>query len=94
MTGVAGFISMPGMTEWVVIALVGLLVFGRRLPDVARSLGQTIVSFKKGLREAEREVEGHGEPDRLAPGGGTGAVQAHVPPDDSEEDTKSLPPRG
>ena len=43
---------MPGTAEWVVIAVLALLIFGRRLPEVARSFGQTIVEFRKGLREA------------------------------------------
>ena len=33
------------------------LLFGKRLPDVARSLGKGIVEFKKGVRGIEDEVE-------------------------------------
>ncbi len=51
------FISMPGTTEWLVIGVVALLIFGRRLPEVARSLGKGIVEFKKGLQDVESEVE-------------------------------------
>lgn len=43
------FASLPGGVEWVVIGLIALLLFGRRLPDVARSLGQSISGFKAGL---------------------------------------------
>lgn len=43
------FASMPGGLEWVVIGLVALLLFGKRLPGVARSLGQTLNEFKAGL---------------------------------------------
>jgi sec-independent protein translocase protein TatA len=42
---------MPGATELIVIGLVGLLLFGRRLPEVGRSLGKSIVEFKKGIRD-------------------------------------------
>ena len=31
------------------IGLIGLLIFSRRIPDVARNLGKGIVEFKKGL---------------------------------------------
>ncbi len=47
----------PGPTEWIVIALVGLLLFGRRLPEVGRSLGKSIVEFKKGIRDVEDDVD-------------------------------------
>ena len=43
------FASMPGGLEWVVIGLVALLLFGKRLPGVARSLGQAMNEFKSGL---------------------------------------------
>ena len=42
-----------GMGEWLLIAAVGLLLFGKRLPEVGRSLGKGIVEFKKGLKGVE-----------------------------------------
>ena len=47
---------MPGPWEMALIAIVALLLFGRRLPEVGRSLGKGIVEFKKGLREVQDEV--------------------------------------
>jgi len=47
---------MPGPWEIAIIAVVALLLFGRRLPEVGRSLGKGIVEFKKGLREVQDEV--------------------------------------
>jgi sec-independent protein translocase protein TatA len=38
-----------------VIALVIFLLFGNRLPSVMRSLGQSIVEFKKGMAEIKDE---------------------------------------
>lgn len=52
-----GFIGNIGWTEWIVILVVMLLLFGRRLPEVGRSLGKGIVEFKKGLKGVEDEVE-------------------------------------
>lgn len=43
------FISMPGGYEWLIIGLVALLLFGKRLPGVAKSLGQAMHEFKSGL---------------------------------------------
>ena len=45
------FISMPGGLEWLVIGLVALLLFGRRLPGVAGSLGQALREFRIGLAD-------------------------------------------
>jgi sec-independent protein translocase protein TatA len=48
---------IPGPTEWIIIGVLGLLFFGRRLPEVGRSLGKGIVEFKKGLKGVEEEIE-------------------------------------
>lgn len=48
---------MPSMGEFIVIAAIGLLLFGKRLPEVGRSLGKGIVEFKKGLKGIEEDVE-------------------------------------
>lgn len=47
------FMGMPGGTEWLIILLVALLLFGRRLPEIARNMGKSMTEFKKGLREAQ-----------------------------------------
>lgn len=46
----------PGPMEWLIIAGLGLLIFGKRLPEVGRSLGKGIVEFKKGLKGVEDEI--------------------------------------
>lgn len=46
-----------GGTEMLIIGIVLLLLFGRRLPEVGRSLGQGIVQFKKGLRDIGDEID-------------------------------------
>lgn len=41
-----------GFGELLVIAVIGLLLFGAdRVPEVARSLGRSVNAFKKGLKE-------------------------------------------
>jgi sec-independent protein translocase protein TatA len=51
------FLPNIGTTELIVLLVIGLLLFGRRLPEVGRSLGKGIVEFKKGLRGIEDEVD-------------------------------------
>jgi sec-independent protein translocase protein TatA len=49
--------GMPGGIEWIIILIVALLIFGKRLPEVMKSLGKGIVEFKKGVKGVEDEVE-------------------------------------
>jgi sec-independent protein translocase protein TatA len=48
---------IPEGGQWIVILILGLLIFGRRLPEVGRSMGQGIREFKKGLKDVENDVE-------------------------------------
>jgi len=58
MTAMLGnLFSGVGFMEMAIILFVGVLIFGRKLPDVGRSLGKGIVEFKKGLRGLEDEVD-------------------------------------
>jgi sec-independent protein translocase protein TatA len=43
--------------EMMVVGVIALLLFGKRLPEVARSLGKGIVEFKKGIRGIEDDVD-------------------------------------
>ncbi len=47
----------PGPLEFGILAVLGLLLFGRRLPEVGRSLGRSIVEFKKGIKGIEDEID-------------------------------------
>ena len=49
--------QMPGFGEMLLIAAFGLLIFGKRLPEVGKSLGKGIVEFKKGLKGIEDDIE-------------------------------------
>jgi len=50
-------LGAPGPVEWIIIGVIGLLLFGKRLPEVGRSLGKGIIEFKKGLRGIDEEIE-------------------------------------
>ncbi|SIO44914.1 sec-independent protein translocase protein TatA [Singulisphaera sp. GP187] len=46
-----------GPLEMIIVMAVAVLLFGKRLPEVGRSLGKGIVEFKKGLRGLEDELD-------------------------------------
>src|SRR3954447_25345298 len=50
-------LGMPMGAEWIVIAALGLLIFGRRLPEVGKGIGSAIRNFKKGLNEADTDAD-------------------------------------
>lgn len=69
-------LGMPQGWEWIALLGLGLLLFGKRLPEVGRSLGQGLVEFKRGLKGVSEEVEtesnrpGRRSADPLPEGGG------------------------
>jgi sec-independent protein translocase protein TatA len=50
---------MFGFSHWelLVILTIALLLFGRKLPEVGRSLGRGIIEFKKGLKGVDEAIE-------------------------------------
>lgn len=44
-------LGIPNGMEWLIILVVILLLFGHRLPGMARSLGSGITEFKRGLKD-------------------------------------------
>lgn len=47
-----------GGLEWIVIGLAVLLLFGaKRIPELARGLGQGIKEFRKASDDIKREIE-------------------------------------
>jgi len=56
MSPLFGFIGL-GPVELCIVAVIGVLVFGRKLPEVGRYLGKGIVEFKKGIKGIEDDVD-------------------------------------
>jgi sec-independent protein translocase protein TatA len=63
---------MIGPMEIGMIALVGLLIFGNRLPEVGKSLGRGIVEFKKGIKGITDDID-------------ESASKPNLPPDDPKK---------
>jgi sec-independent protein translocase protein TatA len=57
-----------GPMEMLIVGIVAVILFGNRLPEVARSLGRSLTEFKKGMQELENEVKTsiYSEPNRMS----------------------------
>ena len=52
-----------GTGEIILIVLVFLLLFGaKRIPDLMKSMGKGVKSFKEGMKEVEKEINTPDEP--------------------------------
>lgn len=50
------FIGNLSMPELMVVGIIALLLFGKKLPEVARSMGKSLTEFKKGMSGIEENV--------------------------------------
>ena len=48
-------IGLPNGMEWLIILVVVLLLFGHKLPGMARNLGSGITEFKRGLKDGSNK---------------------------------------
>ena len=80
-----------GGMEMVVLFVIALLLFGKRLPEVARGLGKGMMEFKKGLAGIEDEIHTASN----ARPAGTSSYSRPMPTDDRVETTvpKFEPPK-
>ena len=47
-----------GLWDWLIVLVLFLLLFGgKRLPEMAHSLGKSFASLKKGLKDGEKELK-------------------------------------
>ena len=47
--------GVPGWIEMVIVLVIFMVLFGNRLPGTMRSLGKSLVEFKKGMHETDDE---------------------------------------
>ena len=59
-------IAFPQGAEWLVIMAFGLLIFGKRLPEVGKGIGEAIRNFKKGLNSSDEAEQLEAEPSEAA----------------------------
>ncbi len=54
----------PGWSEMMIVGVIALLLFGKRLPEVARSFGKGMREFKQGLAGFQDEFHSAATPSR------------------------------
>jgi sec-independent protein translocase protein TatA len=53
--------GVPGPSEWVLILVIVLVLFGaKKLPELARSLGQSMNEFRKAREDFDKELNAAG----------------------------------
>lgn len=51
-------LSLPNGAEWIILALLVLLLFGgKKIPELMRGIGKGIRSFKDGIKDVEEEIK-------------------------------------
>lgn len=83
-----------GWTELVLIFLILLLLFGSRLPEVGRSLGKGIKSFKDGLSGIGDESKSEGKPAEKKDAYATGGEADEEKEDEKEKAEEAVPSEG
>ena len=54
---------MPGGTEWIIILVIVLLLFGgRKIPELMKGIGKGVRGFKDGLKEIETDINSEETP--------------------------------
>jgi len=83
-------LGLPGGWEWIIVLVVALLIFGKRLPSVMRSLAQSIVGFKHELQKAKDDIDSEDAEEesagakKLPESGGTKKLPETAEEDDAE----------
>lgn len=49
--------GIPGGWEWIIVLVIALLIFGKKIPNTMRSIGKSVVEFKKGLKGVKDEID-------------------------------------
>jgi sec-independent protein translocase protein TatA len=62
-----GFLSVGGWQVFLIIVVILIMFGGKKMPELARGLGQSIKEFKKATREATDEINRAVEEEHHAP---------------------------
>ena len=72
-----------GFNEMLIIGVLAVLLFGKRLPEVARNVGQSYQQFRKGLSDLQSSISSEGDPNHT---GSSNSHSGYISPVDEYED--------
>jgi sec-independent protein translocase protein TatA len=83
-----------GPTELLIVGIIAVILFGNRLPTVARSLGKSLNEFKRGMHDFESEMRSsiYTEPPKSV--GYNEKIEHRTPPADPPAGDTAAPPSG
>lgn len=58
---VLAFLPSLGFQEMVVLVIIGLLLYGRNLPEAGRALGKVAAQFRRGFQEFKDQLDREGD---------------------------------
>ena len=86
-----------GGAEMLALLILGVLLFGKKLPEVGKSLGRSMVEFKKGVKGLEDDLDGsmarHDAPAALEPPRPPQRVTTNVPKFEDNAGAIQTPPK-
>lgn len=74
-----------GSSEMIIFAVIALLLFGKRLPEVARSVGSSLMEFKKGMQEVQDDIRNPSRTDTNPYATADSAASRPIANDDNED---------
>lgn len=86
------FLNSLSPLHLLVVGVVALLLFGNRLPEIARGLGRSFNEFKRGLREVgdDDDKDGPDKPDKIDPPGRSARDGGKSPTRDRESESSEI----
>ncbi|MSQ97163.1 MAG: twin-arginine translocase TatA/TatE family subunit [Gemmataceae bacterium] len=69
-----------GWPELLILGIIAVLLFGRKLPDMAKYLGKSVIEFKKGMHGLETGFDDAANPGAAPPAATSGPAEAIRPP--------------